>query len=61
MPRANARPDVGELQGLVKDKMGSMYAPKSIDFVDSFPLTPVGKPDKKVLRQRYWGGGRQVS
>jgi acyl-CoA synthetase (AMP-forming)/AMP-acid ligase II len=37
-----------------KQKMGSMLAPKSIDFVDSVPLTPLGKPDKKALRDRYW-------
>jgi len=61
VPRANAQPDVQELQALVKEKKGSIYAPKSIDFVQSFPLTPVGKPDKKALRQRYWGDGRQVN
>jgi fatty-acyl-CoA synthase len=44
-----------ELQQLVKEAKGSQQAPKSIDYVDSLPLTPVGKPDKKALRSRYWG------
>jgi fatty-acyl-CoA synthase len=43
-----------ELQQLVKDAKGSQQAPKSIDYVDSLPLTPVGKPDKKAVRARYW-------
>jgi len=43
-----------ELQALVKQAKGSVQAPKSIDFVDAIPLTPVGKPDKKALRARYW-------
>ena len=43
-----------ELQALVKRAKGSVQAPKSIDFVDAIPVTPVGKPDKKALRARYW-------
>jgi fatty-acyl-CoA synthase len=43
-----------ELQQLVKDAKGSQQAPKTIDYVDSLPLTPVGKPDKKAVRARYW-------
>jgi fatty-acyl-CoA synthase len=40
----------------VKEKKGSVHAPKQIDFVDSIPLTPLGKPDKKALREQYWEG-----
>jgi fatty-acyl-CoA synthase len=43
-----------ELQQLVKDAKGSQQSPKSIDYVDALPLTPVGKPDKKAVRSRYW-------
>jgi len=43
-----------ELQQLVKDVKGSQQSPKSVDFVDALPLTPVGKPDKKAVRARYW-------
>ena len=35
---------------------GPVYAPKSVEFLDALPLTPVGKADKKVLRARYWAG-----
>jgi fatty-acyl-CoA synthase len=50
-----------ELTALVKDHKGPHHAPKSVDFIDAIPLTPVGKPDKKALRARYWSGaGRQV-
>lgn len=52
----------GELQQLVKDAKGSQQAPKTVDYVDALPLTPVGKPDKKAVRARYWGdAGRAVS
>jgi fatty-acyl-CoA synthase len=51
-----------ELQQLVKDAKGSQQSPKSIDYVDSLPLTPVGKPDKKAVRATYWGAAdRAVS
>ncbi|WP_158230894.1 glycosyltransferase [Frankia sp. CcI49] len=43
-----------ELAALVKERKGSHHAPKGVDFVDALPLTAVGKPDKKVLRSRYW-------
>jgi fatty-acyl-CoA synthase len=33
-----------------------VYAPKSVEVVDSLPLTPVGKADKKTLRAQYWEG-----
>jgi fatty-acyl-CoA synthase len=43
----------GDLIALVKAEKGRHQAPKSIDFVDSIPLSPVGKPDKKALKARY--------
>ncbi|MEO9223728.1 MAG: AMP-binding protein [Acidimicrobiales bacterium] len=47
--------DVDELIALVKDRKGSVSAPKSVDVVDEIPVSALGKPDKKALRQRYWG------
>ena len=44
----------GELTEMVKEAKGSVQAPKSIDYVESIPLTAVGKPDKKAVRARYW-------
>jgi len=50
-----------ELVALVHDKKGAVFAPKSVDFVDSLPLTGLGKPDKKALRSAFWAGeDRQV-
>ena len=51
--RPGARADVDELIASVADRKGSFQAPKSIEFVDSIPQTPVGKPDKKALRAHY--------
>jgi fatty-acyl-CoA synthase len=31
-----------------------MLAPKSVDFVESIPLTSVGKHDKNALREVHW-------
>ena len=47
---------VAGMQQLVKDAKGSVQSPKSIDFVDAIPLTPVGKPDKKAVKATYWEG-----
>jgi fatty-acyl-CoA synthase len=52
---------VEELQALVKDRKGAVYTPKTVDFADSIPVSPLGKPDKKALRAQYWGEGRQVN
>ena len=51
-PGANVGGD--ELIAYAKDKIGSMKAPKSIEFVDSLPRSPVGKVLKKDLRAKYW-------
>jgi fatty-acyl-CoA synthase len=59
--RPGAVVEAEELIRLVRDRKGPVYAPKSVEFIDSLPLTPVGKADKKVLRARYWAGQeRQV-
>ena len=39
-----------------KQKLGSVKAPKSVDFIDAIPRTANGKVDKKQLRAPYWGG-----
>jgi acyl-CoA synthetase (AMP-forming)/AMP-acid ligase II len=45
-----------ELIALCKEKLGSVKAPKSVDFIDALPRSPVGKVLKKDLRARYWQG-----
>jgi fatty-acyl-CoA synthase len=42
-----------ELISLVREKKGSVQAPKSIVFTDKIPTSALGKPDKKILRARY--------
>ena len=39
-----------------KEKLGSVKAPKTIDFVADLPRSPVGKVLKTELRKRYWQG-----
>jgi acyl-CoA synthetase (AMP-forming)/AMP-acid ligase II len=48
------------LIALVKDRKGSHHAPKSVDVVESIPMSPLGKPDKKALRARYWAGSERL-
>jgi acyl-CoA synthetase (AMP-forming)/AMP-acid ligase II len=45
-----------ELIALCKKKMGSIGAPKSIDFTDAIPRSRAGKVLKKELREQYWKG-----
>lgn len=49
-----------ELIALVRERKGVVQAPKSVDFVDSLPVTGLGKPDKKQLRARYWSGQQRA-
>lgn len=43
-----------ELIALCKEHLGSVKAPKTVDFTDGLPRSPVGKVLKKDLRARYW-------
>jgi len=49
-----------QLIALCKEKLGSVKAPKSVDFVDALPRSPVGKVLKKDLRARYWQDRRNT-
>ena len=51
---------IAEIQDMVKQKKGSVQAPKQVVAVDALPLTGLGKPDKKALRAQYWTGERSV-
>jgi fatty-acyl-CoA synthase len=42
-----------ELIELVRARKGSFQAPKSVVFVESLPVTPLGKIDKKALRAEF--------
>ncbi|MDN7615450.1 AMP-binding protein [Burkholderia cepacia] len=45
-----------ELVTLCKEKLGSVKAPKSVDFVAALPRSTAGKVLKKDLREQYWQG-----
>ena len=49
-----------EIQEMVKERKGSVQAPKQVIVADALPLTGLGKPDKKALRAQYWTGDRSV-
>lgn len=51
--RPGAQADAATLMALVRQHKGAVYTPKTVEFVDQLPVTPLGKPDKKALRERY--------
>jgi fatty-acyl-CoA synthase len=42
-----------DLIALVRDRKGPVQAPKSVEFIERVPLSPLGKPDKKALRAMF--------
>ncbi|TYC66439.1 long-chain fatty acid--CoA ligase [Streptomyces sp. CB01881] len=51
-----AHADAAELIALCKARLGSVRAPKHVDFVDSLPRSANGKVLKRTIRDRYWSG-----
>ena len=45
-----------ELMRHVRELKGVVQTPKRIEFVDECPLTAIGKPDKKAMKQRIAAG-----
>ncbi|MGI9288306.1 MAG: class I adenylate-forming enzyme family protein [Pseudomonadales bacterium] len=45
-----------ELCALVKQQLGSVKAPKSVDFMEQLPRSTVGKVLKVEIRKKYWEG-----
>jgi len=45
-----------ELIAACKARLGSVKAPKSVDFIDVLPRSPVGKVMRKEVRRTYWVG-----
>jgi fatty-acyl-CoA synthase len=50
VPRPGQTVNADAVIAAVREKKGSMHAPKAVRIVDKLPLTPLGKVDKKVLR-----------
>jgi acyl-CoA synthetase (AMP-forming)/AMP-acid ligase II len=42
-----------ELAALVRAELNDLYTPRGFEFVTALPLTPLGKVDKKALRDRH--------
>ena len=40
----------------IREKLGGVKTPKSVEISDAIPKTNVGKTDKKALRKRYCEG-----
>ena len=51
---AEAEAEAADLIAYVRERKGSLIAPKQIIFADALPTTPFGKIDKKKLRAPYW-------
>ena len=49
---------VQALQALVKQAKGSVQSPKSVDFVDAIPVTPVGKAGQESVARPLLAGQR---
>lgn len=49
-----------DIKNWCKDELSKYKQPKSVYIVESFPLTPYGKIDKKKLKEPFWSqiGGR---
>ncbi|MBD0691734.1 AMP-binding protein [Streptomyces sp. CBMA123] len=51
VPAAGQQPTLEEVRAFVTAARGRIYAPEALHLVDAIPLTSVGKPDKKRLRE----------
>ncbi|MDI1239709.1 MAG: AMP-binding protein [Polaromonas sp.] len=51
--RPGAQACAEDLMAYVRSRKGAIYTPKSVDFVDTVPVTGLGKADKKALRHHY--------
>lgn len=54
--KPSAKSTEAEIIALVKSKLGSIHAPKSVDFVEALPRSPNGKVLKGEIRDQFWSG-----
>ncbi|MGO1764333.1 MAG: AMP-binding protein [Brevibacterium yomogidense] len=51
--RGSAAADLGEeIRAFVREEKGSVQTPKDVMFVESVPVTKIGKPDKKAMQEQ---------
>jgi len=48
-----------EIIQLVKGKLGSVHAPKTVDFVENLPRSTNGKVLKREIRDKFWLGAQR--
>jgi acyl-CoA synthetase (AMP-forming)/AMP-acid ligase II len=60
MLRPDATVSEREIIELCKAKLGSVKAPKSVEFWAELPRTAVGKIQKKEIRARYWANANRA-
>jgi acyl-CoA synthetase (AMP-forming)/AMP-acid ligase II len=56
IPREGHAIDEAAIITHCRKSLAGYKVPKTVDFVDSFPLVPSGKVSKKDLRAPYWAG-----
>lgn len=56
MLKPGATASEAELIALCKAKVGSLKAPKTVEFWPDLPRSPLGKVLKRVIRDVYWAG-----
>ena len=44
-----------DILDFIRDRFASWWMPDDVVFIDEIPKTSVGKFDKKILRDRYYG------
>tara|TARA_B110001454_G_scaffold207113_2_gene218200 strand:- start:523 stop:2070 length:1548 start_codon:yes stop_codon:yes gene_type:complete len=54
--KAGATVSAEELLSLCRARLAGMKTPKSLEFRDELPRSPVGKTLKRALRDEYWAG-----
>lgn len=54
--RAGASATDQEIITVCKERLGSVMAPKSVDFWAELPKSAVGKVVRRVVREKYWEG-----
>ncbi|MGD0074048.1 MAG: AMP-binding protein [Candidatus Binataceae bacterium] len=60
--KPGSRASESEIVAQCKERLGSVKAPKTVEFWDVLPRTSVGKVDKKAIREKFWTGrSRQVN
>lgn len=54
--RSGAEPSEDDLIHFARAHLAAYKAPKSVRFVEAIPLSPVGKPLRRALREPFWAG-----